>query len=220
MSKILKVLGISFIVLLACVAGVFIGVKYQEVKTVREKQSASFDARIVATSVMNTLEAAPINQTPISIEATPTKQSSGNFSLYIPSIDIKWEVRDLTPTEVEDEEEGHYGIPPELLKVEEKLVRFPMLGYPGYPGLIAIAGHRDILGAPFFKLDKLIVGDYIFINTRTETIKYIVTYSTIVEPDDSSIYQLLKVGTEELRLVTCLIGSTRKRLVIFAERKY
>lgn len=216
MNKIFRAL-IIFSLAIACVVSIFIGTKIQENMLIREKQAADFEARFVATAVMSTL-AAHKEQVTIKVEETPAKQNSGNFDLYIPSIDIIWEVRDLKTTEIEDSSYGNYGIPPELLKSEEKLVRFPTLAYPGYLGLTAIAGHRDILGAPFYSLDKLEIGDYVYIYTSSETIKYVITGKKTVDEEEDSVVIPFKLGTEELRLITCRVGSTKERLVIFAER--
>ena len=89
---------------------------------------------------------------------------------------------------------------------------------PWEAGNSAIAGHRDGLFRP---LKDLEVGDEIRFRTTRHEIRYKVTRTSIVQPDDVSVLEPRQDSA--LTLITCYpfyyVGSAPKRFVVFAERE-
>ena len=89
---------------------------------------------------------------------------------------------------------------------------------PWEKGNSALAGHRDGLFRP---LKDVKVGDEIRFRTTREQLRYRVTKTSIVKPDDVSVLQ--PGSTETLTLITCYpfnyVGSAPKRFVVHAERQ-
>lgn len=142
---------------------------------------------------------------------TSTPDTKTDYLLYIPSADIKWLVHHITPAEVT---EDPWGISKSLLD-EYGVVDYPHLQYPGEPGLVAIAGHSDISGNPFWNLYKVNPKDLIYVTLKDGTkYTYYVYKTAVVDPADQVFW--LARYPNELRLVSCLIGSTKKRIMIFA----
>jgi sortase A len=87
---------------------------------------------------------------------------------------------------------------------------------PWEPGNSAIAGHRDGLFRP---LKDVKVGDEIRFRTPREEIRYRVSRTAIVMPDDVSV---LAPGQSALTLITCYpfhyVGTAPKRFIVHAER--
>lgn len=87
---------------------------------------------------------------------------------------------------------------------------------PWQDGNSAIAGHRDGLFRP---LKDVKVGDEIRFRTASEEIRYRVSGTSIVMPDDLSV---LARDEASLTLITCYpfyyVGSAPKRFVVHAER--
>jgi sortase A len=83
-------------------------------------------------------------------------------------------------------------------------------------GNSAIAGHRDGLFRP---LKDVKVGDEIRFRTPREEIRYRVTRTSIVLPDDVSV---LEPGRSALTLITCYpfyyVGTAPKRFIVHADR--
>jgi len=87
---------------------------------------------------------------------------------------------------------------------------------PGEAGNVAIAGHRTTWGRPFRNLDKLHMGDQIFITTPRAAIMYRVVWIQVVSPSDTSVVAPTK--TPSLTLTTCNPPySAASRLVVRAE---
>ena len=87
---------------------------------------------------------------------------------------------------------------------------------PGEAGNVAIAGHRTTWGRPFRNLDKLHMGDQIFITTPRAAIMYRVVWIKVVSPGDTSVVAPTK--TPSLTLTTCNPPySAASRLVVRAE---
>lgn len=88
--------------------------------------------------------------------------------------------------------------------------------FPGQPGNAVLSGHRTTYGAPFFSLDKLVMGDEIEVQTALGTHTYAVRETVIVLPTDVWVAQPREGAW--ITLTTCNpIGSARERLVVFAE---
>jgi sortase A len=89
---------------------------------------------------------------------------------------------------------------------------------PWEAGNSAIAGHRDGLFRP---LKDVRVGDEIRFRTTREQIRYRVTKTSIVNPDDVSVLEPRPRTT--LTLITCYpfyyVGSAPQRFVVHAERE-
>ena len=88
---------------------------------------------------------------------------------------------------------------------------------PWQEGNSALAGHRDGLFRP---LKDIRVGDEIVFRTSRDELRYRVTRTTIVDPDDLSVLE----GSEanELTLITCypfyFVGNAPRRFIVRAER--
>ena len=89
----------------------------------------------------------------------------------------------------------------------------------GHPGNSAMAGHRDGLFRP---LKDVKVGDEIRFRTTREELRYRVTKTTIVTPDDLSVLEP-QSGQATLTLITCYpfyyVGTAPKRFVVHAARE-
>ena len=97
---------------------------------------------------------------------------------------------------------------------------FPDTPLPGQQGNAALAGHRTTHGGVFGDLDQLVAGDEIDFTTLTNvTYTYIVTGSTVVQPDQ---VEVLADHPDKvmLTLATCTPKFTAKsRLIVTAELK-
>lgn len=93
---------------------------------------------------------------------------------------------------------------------------------PGQPGNAAIAGHRTTYGAPFHRVDELVPGDEI----KVQTLQGLFTYRvldhgdglghTIVTPDGTHV--LDDFGDNRITLTACHPKySARQRIIVFAE---
>lgn len=89
---------------------------------------------------------------------------------------------------------------------------------PWEKGNSAIAGHRDGLFRP---LKDVKVGDEIRFRTTKEELRYRVTKTTIVQPDDLSVLEP-QAEASTLTLITCYpfyyVGTAPKRFIVHAER--
>jgi sortase A len=87
---------------------------------------------------------------------------------------------------------------------------------PGELGNAAIAGHRTTYAAPFYNLDELQPGNFIYILTSQGSFVYKVTRSQIVTPDDVAVLDS-QTFFPELTLTTCNPRySATQRLVVTA----
>jgi sortase A len=88
--------------------------------------------------------------------------------------------------------------------------------FPGQPGNIGIAGHRDTVFRP---LRRIKVGDPLQITTADRTYRYRISKTLIVGPDD--VYVLNPTDRPTLTLVTCypfeFIGHAPRRFIVQAE---
>jgi len=87
--------------------------------------------------------------------------------------------------------------------------------FPGQPGNIGIAGHRDTIFRP---LRRIKVGDPLVLTAGERTYRYRISKTLIVGPDD--VYVLDPTPNPTLTLVTCypfeFIGHAPKRFIIQA----
>jgi sortase A len=88
---------------------------------------------------------------------------------------------------------------------------------PWEPGNSAIAGHRDGLFRP---LKDIRVGDEIRFRTSRDELRYRVTETSIVRPDDVSVLE--PQGQASLTLITCYpfyyVGNAPERFIVRATR--
>lgn len=142
---------------------------------------------------------------------TATQLPHADFRLEVESIALDWITHHITESEETDEP---WGIPKTLLD-KYGVVDYPHLAFPGEKGIVGIAGHRDISGNPFWSIDKIMPGDEIKITLSDgQIIRYTVYQTLTVKPDDPIFWTT--TNTHELRLVSCLVGSTKMRVIIFA----
>jgi sortase A len=89
--------------------------------------------------------------------------------------------------------------------------------FPGEPGNVAIAGHRDTFFRP---LRDIAVGDDVFLDTPLERIRYRVARLDVVGPRDLSV--LKQSGEDTLTLITCypfwVLGPAPDRFIVRAAR--
>lgn len=120
--------------------------------------------------------------------------------LVIPKIGVDVIVLEGTGTQDLREGPGHW----------------PETPFPGQGGNFVISGHRTTYGAPFFRLDKLEVGDEIQLVLPYVAAVYRVWRSLIVLPHETQV--VAQRGVEEISLTTCHpIYSAAQRLVVQAQ---
>ncbi len=121
-----------------------------------------------------------------------------------------------------------FGVNNITTEVENNLKNGPIqingTSLPGQTGNVYITGHssnyvwiKSNYNSIFALLDKLVIGDFIYVNYNNTIYQYQVFKSEIVLPSDTSI---LKSTTDSrLTLVTCWpVGTSLKRIVILANQ--
>ncbi len=92
---------------------------------------------------------------------------------------------------------------------------YPDTPYPGQPGNASIAGHRTTYGAPFHRIDELVVDDEITVTTLQGRFTYRVTEQNIVSPADIEVID--DQGDDRLTLTSCHPKySARQRIIVSA----
>lgn len=96
---------------------------------------------------------------------------------------------------------------------------FPDTPLPGQLGNSALAGHRTTYKAPFARLDEVTIGDDIVVTLNNgEMFTYVVTGTTVVNPEDYWVIAESDPNRATLTLITCTPEFTSlQRLVAFAE---
>lgn len=95
---------------------------------------------------------------------------------------------------------------------------YPRTSMPGELGNVVISGHRTTYGAPFYRLDELVVGDEIRLTDRDGVYVYHVSEKKVVLPTDVSV--IAPFTDARLTLTTCEPRfSAKKRLIIVAMLK-
>mgnify|MGYP001193107753 CR=1 FL=1 len=93
---------------------------------------------------------------------------------------------------------------------------FPETPLPGQEGNAAIAGHRTTYGAPFHRIDELVPGDEITVETVQGEFRYVVSEQLIVAPTQVEV--LDDKGDDRLTLIACHPKySARQRIVVVAQ---
>ncbi len=93
---------------------------------------------------------------------------------------------------------------------------YPESPLPGQQGNAAIAGHRTTYGAPFNRIDELVPGDEITVETVQGEFRYLVSEQLIVSPTQVEV--LADQGDNRLTLTACHPKySARQRIVVVAQ---
>jgi len=101
---------------------------------------------------------------------------------------------------------------------------YPGTAMPGEIGNIVLSGHRTTYGAPFARLDRLVRGDPIVVETRDTYFTYRVTGAEVVPPSATAVtlpvpgQPAARPTRRLLTLTTCHPRySARQRLIVYAE---
>lgn len=87
---------------------------------------------------------------------------------------------------------------------------------PGQQGNVVMAGHRDIRGSVFRRLNELKPKDVILVYTNTKVYRYIVSSSRIVLP--TAVEVMNQTSDYRLTLITCTpIGIASHRIIVVAQ---
>ena len=123
------------------------------------------------------------------------------FKITIPKINSSWVGYEGTNIPSLKRGPGHYIVTPK----------------PGELGTCVIAGHRTTYGAPFNRVDQLVNGDQIIIETPDgKQFTYLVTRQLIVLPNDLSAITQTEYASLILTTCTPKYYATR-RLLVFAK---
>jgi len=193
------------------------------------ENQVSFDTTVQATSQATTNETPTGNDTqatdqpgntsqPQTTQSGDQSQSSGTttggpidlstqvipgatFKITIPKINSSWVGYEGTNIPSLKRGPGHYIVTPK----------------PGELGTCVIAGHRTTYGAPFNRVDQLLNGDQIIIETMDgKQFTYLVTGQMEVLPNDLSALKQTEYASLILTTCTPKFYATR-RLLIFAK---
>lgn len=128
------------------------------------------------------------------------------FFISIPKIDIK-----------------NAKVAVDSTRFQNQLAHFPGTAIPGEVGNSFITGHSVLPQfanpenylAIFTELSKLEVGDDVEVEMDGKTLRYIVQYSKVVDPKDTSVLLPISKTAKNLTLMTCVPpGTSLKRLVV------
>lgn len=89
---------------------------------------------------------------------------------------------------------------------------------PGAAGNCLLAGHRNVYGSYFYRLDELGPGAEIKLRTHHETYLYKALYTTTVSDMDTTLLQPTGAAAR-LTLLTCTLPHTSNRIAVIAERE-
>jgi LPXTG-site transpeptidase (sortase) family protein len=90
---------------------------------------------------------------------------------------------------------------------------WPETPFPGEGGNFVVSGHRTTYGAPFFRLNKVAVGDEIDLVLPYAVARYTVTRVIIVYPDE--VDTVAQRGREQVSLAACHpLYSAKQRIVV------
>lgn len=92
----------------------------------------------------------------------------------------------------------------------------PGTALPGASGNCVIAGHRNVYGSPFGKLDVLFPGSEIRLETPQESFRYLVVSVFTAADNDRTITAQPNDGSSKLTLITCTTPKTMYRVIITA----
>jgi sortase A len=171
----------------------------------------NFVMKRIEVDVMNSWENQISSDT--TMQATTTETSGGQtaqsqqvipealFKITIPKINSSWVGYEGTNIPSLKRGPGHY-------------IGTPM---PGELGTCVIAGHRTTYGAPFNRLDQLVNGDQIILETvERKQFTYLVTGKMEVLPNDLSAFKQTEYASLILTTSTPKFYATRM-LLVFAK---
>ena len=123
------------------------------------------------------------------------------LKIIIPAIELEWIVNEGSDRQTLYEGPGH-------------IIETPL---PGDIGRCTFSGHRTTYGAPFNKIDDLVEGDLIYLETiKGEIFTYAVTELEVVDPKD--VYILEGSEKRELLLTSCYPEySAAERIILISE---
>jgi sortase A len=134
-------------------------------------------------------------------ESTPHRYKKEELigRIVIPRLDLSASIR-------EGDDEG---------TLRHAVGHIPATAFPGNPGNVALAAHRDTIFRPLRNIRK---NDRIIVSTLEGTYEYLVQSTRIVAPSDVSVLQAS--ASKELTLVTCYpfyyVGSAPRRFIVQA----
>ena len=111
----------------------------------------------------------------------------------------------------------------DAVKFDKSLALFPGSAIPGDVGNSFITGHSVLpqfsdpenYRAIFTKLPELKIGDEVLVDLEDRTLRFVVQYAKVVEPDDLSVLGPITQNGRNLTLMTCVPpGTNTKRLVV------
>lgn len=144
------------------------------------------------------------------VNAVPAAPGSGIAVMRIPALGAGWSKVVVEGTGREELKKGSG--------------RMEGTGDFGEVGNTVVSGHRTTYGAPFVDLDRLVPGDSILVETRSEVLTYRVYGSEVVRPNDVAVALPVprRPGATPTRslltLTTCTPKySARQRLIVYAE---
>jgi len=111
-------------------------------------------------------------------------------------------------------------------KLEEGTIHLAGTALPGQQGNVFVTGHSsNYIWSPgsykdvFSLLDKLVIGDFAYVNYQNKTFIYQIEEIKVVKPTDLTV--LNQEGEGRLTLVTCTpVGTSINRLVLVAKQIY
>lgn len=92
----------------------------------------------------------------------------------------------------------------------------PGSALPGETGNCVIAGHRNIYGSPFGRLDALFPGSEIRVETPDSNFRYLVIAVFTAADNDPTVTAPPADGSAQLTLITCTTPKTAYRLIVTA----
>lgn len=194
----LMVAGI-FVALWPLGQSVYANWNQQQLRAQWENQKQEFSAKKQKT---NSSSLASPNGKVAGAKNSPPKPEWPQTRLLIPDADVDVVVLDGWDDGTLQKAPGHW----------------PNSALPGQKGNIAIAGHRNVYGSPFYKVDALQPGAPIELRTPDETFLYRVVEVKVAADSDMTVLQPSSDPQMPplLTLVTCTIPRTSTRIIVSA----
>lgn len=95
----------------------------------------------------------------------------------------------------------------------------PRSALPGEAGNCVIAGHRNVYGSWFYRVDALWAGSLIRLETPDATYNYeVISVQSVAESDYTVLRPPTDPKTVRLTLITCTLPHTPNRIIVIAEK--
>lgn len=176
------------------------------------------------------IPASQVLNSPQMLEKVKVAQDSGGFSYFEPQLDAQF-LSNLSSLNRPEEffitipkiEVKNAKVAVDSTNFQSHLAHFPGTAIPGEVGNSFITGHSVLPQfadpqnylAIFTELSKLEVGDDITVELNGKTLTYVVQYSKVVDPRDTSVLLPISKTSKNLTLMTCVPpGTSLKRLVV------